>query len=319
MQPASDDIKDQMLASWREYGNASVNAHVGEFTEGMEQFLANLYPETMDPAITGIDQSLITKWNEVGKNAADATVKGYTDGLNANKDTVDAAITKTFSTGASLTAAAQTSGSNAASGLVQGFKAKIDTTQVKDVIRTSAGTVIEVTRETLKEHSPSKVMMQIGKYAAEGLAIGIENGTSDIESSANTMAGVIQTVVDNALDYLNTDDDNSIVLTPILDLSKIQNGAGELDSYFGTRQVDIATSKFNENAAAKRAAQMDMTASRIEAAIGRYSDAVVAAITNSEVPVEVNVTLQGDSAKLFNMIRKENSKFTKVNGYNALA
>jgi hypothetical protein len=65
--------------------------------------------------------------------------------------------------------------------------------------------------------------------------------------------------------------------------------------------------------------ELNMNQQKIERSINDMSDNVVKAITESDVPVNVNLTLQGDSAQIFKLVRQENSRFTKINGYNALA
>ena len=87
--------------------------------------------------------------------------------------------------------------------------------------------------EALDEASPSKVTKQIGRYASEGLAIGISDGASNVYKAAQSVAeegiaglndmGRLQDVLNNELD-LNP------VITPMLDLSILRSQIGELNA-----------------------------------------------------------------------------------------
>ena len=307
MQPKSESIKDNMLAAWEDYARSSVDTYSSYTAEELTAFLQSLYPDYMDPALTGIEKEVVAKSGSVGANG------GRTFGDEYKKKAKE----EMENAKPELVSHAENIGYMVAEGITSGIRK--GTERVKEATQGMVSKIDQTAREHLLIESPSKVMAEIGNFVAEGLAVGITAGTPEVESTASTMANLISTVVDNALDYLNDNDTLQPVLTPILDLSEIQNGANELDSYFSTKQVAIASSKFNENIAAKRSAQVEFNTSRIEEAIGRYAENIVSAINNTDKSVNVDVKLQGDSAKLFNVIRKENSKFTKINGYNALS
>ena len=102
--------------------------------------------------------------------------------------------------------------------------------QTQQAAASLAQSVIRPLQNTLQIKSPSRVTEQFGKYVTEGLAIGIrsqaalvDSASSDIAFDAmDTMSEAIRAsrnIVDSALD------DGSMVLTPVLDLSQIQNGA----------------------------------------------------------------------------------------------
>ena len=307
IEPKSDAIKENMLAAWESYARSSVGAYSTYTEEELQELYDTLFPDYMDPALTGIEKSVNEKVASGGRSSGKTYSQSYVNSLLKTIDELKSQIEEK----------AAEAGSQVANGMSRGIKEGIE--RVKVVTTEMARTIDQTTREHLLVESPSKVMEMIGSFVTEGLAIGITEGTPEVESSAYTMADMLTSAVDSALDFLNNDSSMQPVLTPVLDLSEIQNGANSLDTIFGTRQVSLATDKFNANVEYKRGAQMDINTSRLEEALGRYSESIAAAVINSDKQVEVNVTLQGDSAKLFSMIRKENSKFTKVNGYNALA
>lgn len=94
----------------------------------------------------------------------------------------------------------------------------------KKLGETATGSVMEVT----DENSPSKVWAQIGSFLVEGLIIGMESQETHLEESveglaerANETAEMIAYTLAAAM----TDSDYEPTITPVVDLSEIQNGA----------------------------------------------------------------------------------------------
>ena len=171
-------------------------------------------------------------------------------------------------------------------------------------------------KEEQQINSPSKVWYSFGEYMMDGLINALDDNTGRATDTVDTVTSAI----DIALATLEESDRLTPVLTPILDLSEIQNGAGELDTMLESETVSIAAKGFNANIeAARQAQQQSNLLNMLNGAMQKYSADIVEAIANSEVPVNVNVTLQGESAGIFKMVRAENTRFTKINGYNALA
>lgn len=72
-------------------------------------------------------------------------------------------------------------------GLVNGMGGMIGTVTSK--VKEIAGKIPEGVKGLLNIHSPSRVMMALGGYTAEGLAIGIGKGLTDVQRAAAGMAG----------------------------------------------------------------------------------------------------------------------------------
>lgn len=91
-----------------------------------------------------------------------------------------------------------------------------------------AGTASSAAKKALGEASPSKLWATFGVYAVEGLILGmqsqetsLEDSTSDIISRANRTAEMIAYTLAAAM----ADSDYEPTITPVVDLSEIQNGA----------------------------------------------------------------------------------------------
>ena len=83
--------------------------------------------------------------------------------------------------------------------------------------------------------SPSKLAMKSGVYFGQGYVNGIASTISDVSSAAsymgNTSLDSLRTVISRVGDVLDSDMDLNPTITPVLDLSEIQNGIGTMNGY----------------------------------------------------------------------------------------
>lgn len=113
---------------------------------------------------------------------------------------------------------------------------------------------INTAQDRLKMHSPSKVMMDMGKYIDEGLAIGIDSSKDSEKSLSNKATGlmhIFDTVGEQAskmklptdgLLSAFSDANTSPTITPVLDLSNVNQGFASLDSLFSAnRSLQLAS------------------------------------------------------------------------------
>ena len=93
---------------------------------------------------------------------------------------------------------------------------------------------IQQLKDSLGIHSPSRVMMEIGGYIGDGLAIGIRDQQENIAEASTGMGKSAYDALSKALDGVNDliEDDPSFKpeIKPILDLSEIQKQADGLSS-----------------------------------------------------------------------------------------
>ena len=76
-------------------------------------------------------------------------------------------------------------------------------------------------------HSPSTVMAEMGMYLDEGLAKGIKDNIGETTDSAvDSMSEIISAIGDT----LDSDIDDDLVITPVLDLSNVNRGAKDISS-----------------------------------------------------------------------------------------
>jgi len=140
-------------------------------------------------------------------------------------------------------------GTNITLGLAQGIKDE----DANNALRGAVISVIDLAKNTAaeatQEHSPSKVFDKIGRFITLGLAQGI---TAETESAIHAMDITADTIIDTMRDTINKanqsliDDIDEPVITPILDLSEIQNGSRQLDNMLSRNSAFSASRSFKD-------------------------------------------------------------------------
>lgn len=168
--------------------------------------------------------------------------------------------------------------------------------QTQQAATSLAQNVIRPLQNTLQTHSPSKVTEQLGRFVSEGLAIGIrsqaalvDSASSDIAFDAmDTMSEAIKAsrnLVDGALD------DGSMVLTPVLDLSQIQNGAyaiSQMMSEAGGYSIGGTFDYANKAESSRRSADISATNA---ISMDKLTGAIEELIRNPQGAVSNNFTI----------------------------
>ena len=188
-----------------------------------------------------------------------SSITGYANGINNNTAYVIFAITVMCSAALSklnsmnLPTRFYEYGKNATMGFANGIADSEAAKKVMDNAQKIAEEAAKKMKEGLKESSPSKVTRQIGVYASEGLAIGIEDGASNVYKAAQSVTeGAIDAMSENGRiqDILNEGIDLNPVITPMLDLSILQAQMADLNAMFGARDAYLAAQnggKFSAN------------------------------------------------------------------------
>ncbi len=113
-------------------------------------------------------------------------------------------------------------------GLLIGLVGKENKDKVLNKIKELAGSVIDGFMHFIGANSPSKVFMKIGGYIDEGLAIGLDKNSmaqnSAVLAAERVVSAFSETLANlpNAMDGM---DELNPVITPVLDLTKVQVGA----------------------------------------------------------------------------------------------
>ena len=172
-------------------------------------------------------------------------------------------------------------------GLITGLKDPDKSTALSQTVRQIGEGMVRNMKESTQVNSPSKATMEIGRFLMEGLRIGIVDNVTPVDRAATlsaasivrTMSDSVTTEADNTKQQLfnslvglyslvnmaiNEAVDTQPTITPVMDLSMIQNGVNGINGMlgrgysFGANSLAYARNMFPGTTAynAQTAAQM---------------------------------------------------------------
>lgn len=159
-------------------------------------------------------------------------------------DSLGGAITKTISTiNSEKYDSFKTLGKQMAQGFADGITAK------KDDVVTAASAVAQAaadaTKTTLDIHSPSRVLMGLGEYAGQGFVVGLRAYQAASYSAGETVADAATIGINESLAQIQrlmeSDMEWQPTITPVLDLSGVQNGASQMRSMLAGASVSASS------------------------------------------------------------------------------
>ena len=122
-------------------------------------------------------------------------------------------------------------GANIIRGLIDGIGSKED--ELNEKAESIANTITTKLEKALEIHSPSRVMARLGGFVTEGLAIGIEGNTKLVanasENLASTAISGLKDAIKAATNLTDLGIDPNPTITPVLDLSNIEEESTKLD------------------------------------------------------------------------------------------
>lgn len=129
---------------------------------------------------------------------------------------------------------------------MEGLKKGLDENKWKplELAESIANSIATKIAKALEVESPSKVMIAIGGFVAEGLAIGMDKGADKVYSSAERLATVTEQGVESMegriQDLLSESLDLNPVITPRLDLSYMRAQLASVNDMFNERTLAAA-------------------------------------------------------------------------------
>lgn len=139
-------------------------------------------------------------------------------------------------------------GANIASAIIEGCLGGIDNLagQIPSKLAGIAGDAIKSFGKKLGIGSPSKEFMKLGQYTMQGLVIGIDNSAPavnrSLESSAEDMIDTMANTLRVVPDILDGLIDMDPVITPVLDLTSVEQGAKKLGDLSNVIPITAAAS-----------------------------------------------------------------------------
>ena len=118
----------------------------------------------------------------------------------------------------------KTIGNNLAVGFANGMVGSNALNSVANAARQLANRAINTMKQTLDEHSPSKVTRQIGAYAGEGFVEGVLSYVSPTNEAAVQLADAINSIAET----VDSDYQISPVITPVVDMRGVYSARNDI-------------------------------------------------------------------------------------------
>ena len=258
----------------RSWFNSGVNFGQN-LVAGMQQGMASFQSDTVkyvENSRRGVERAVSDLWMDAGRQANQAYADGmrvyaYLSSLTVDdvikmaNDAITNGINETvnFFT-VELPKKAEEliqNGHQMAQNIVDGLTNGIQNaqSQVDSAISNMALNALNVANSVLGIHSPSREFAKIGKFTAEGMAMGIDQNSDEVISSTKAMAtGSIDAMRQSILEMskvLDQEIDLQPVISPVMDLSQVQAGARAISSAIGTNAVSPYVS-YNQAAGVSR-------------------------------------------------------------------
>ena len=221
------------------------------FIEGVADGLTN-NQERMGDAVRQVIEALLTTGVEVITGGVDGfldggkeLLQGMVDGIEENWPKVKDACGEALEWAKDGIVGAASALWDAGCDVIQGFIDGMGSKAMSVINKATevCGGAVQAVMDFLGINSPSRVFIGIGKYTAEGMAVGLDEYAYMAENSASAIAeGVLKNVKDplsNVSKILNDDIDANPKITPVVDLTNVKNGARLLNGMLGDQDVRI--------------------------------------------------------------------------------
>ena len=211
----------------------------------LDGFIA-AFTNSGDKIATGIDTmfnliyELMEAQNPTFKDKGKTSITKYSQGMTSGNYLVTQAVYKIVNLATTIFSTNVTYqkfwnyGRYVVIGFAEGMESGLDR------VRAAANEMVRVasnaTQYAAQIASPSKLFKKLGKFIPQGFAIGIIEDTDDVRDAVENMVSsssdALNEAMNEMIDALNADMDMEPRITPVIDMSKIQNGAKEVNSLF---------------------------------------------------------------------------------------
>lgn len=183
-------------------------------------------------------QNAITSKGATFIKAGSTLISKMVSGFNSQKSKVISAVTSSISQAVSKIAgyygSFYTNGRYLGDGLVSGINSK--KTDAYNAGYNLGQAAVQGEKDGQKSKSPSKLTEKAGKWLGEGLVIGIEKMGRMVYNTGYSLgdraANSISKSISKVSDMVDTGMNATPTIRPVLDLSNIESGAGEIGSLF---------------------------------------------------------------------------------------
>ena len=197
--------------------------------------------------------------NEEATSAATDAVSSYNTTLTSDisLESIATSATTLVTEGTNAMNAsdkAQESGKNTVRGLLSGLQDAELWQSVRDAGTALANEFTNAYNSAQVIKSPSRRLMESGKYTVLGLVKGINNNLAKAKDSGTKVGEIITEAINASLALVDNVDENiNPVITPVLDLSQVQSGANDINKMLNNNEsLSLAAGITNQNSASSR-------------------------------------------------------------------
>ena len=133
-------------------------------------------------------------------------------------------------------------GANIALGLVEGMTSEDALLKVSKAALKLSMVAAGTTTDFNEIDSPSGLYRGYGDYIAQGLALGMEDGSSYVEKSAITLSEIVRDTMNRVKEITENEDDLTPVISPVLDLTNLKESTRKIGSMFPGQSLSLASS-----------------------------------------------------------------------------
>lgn len=236
---------------------SKIQSYTGRYQEAGRQILSSLITgfknrereakTTMQAIITGCLNEITKKngqFTTAGRNVITSLINGFKARMQAAVTLIRQIMVACIQQIKATEESWKTSGENVVNGFIRGIRAKQK--EAERAARAMARAAAEAAREEFDEHSPSKVFEKIGRFAAEGLAIGLTGYTYYVENAGKDLGEMAEEAAKDGLGAIedlpsDLDDIDDVVITPIIDSSELDKDIDEVNDKINNNLIPIGT------------------------------------------------------------------------------
>ena len=313
-------ITDAAIDTVTEFINA-VAANLGEvidaginlalsFIEGVADGISN-NKDRLEAAVEKTIQAIMdageavikgafSAYKEKGRELLESFKNGMSEKMNSIKTEAGKIVSKAKEGVTNAKNALKQAGKDLIAGFISGITSKASEVYMK--AREIANKAVETIKSALDIHSPSRVMMEVGKYVDEGLVIGMDRYSSKVAKSAGYVADKIIDNFTKPLSAINdlVDVDMNPVITPVLDLSNIQANSRRLNSMIpGNGNIALSTGAANMITSSMGSVQNGVSNAEVVSAIKDLKNNMP---TTSNTSYNINGITYDDGSNIVNAV-----------------
>lgn len=215
-------------------------------------------------------------------------------------------------------------------GLTEGLIGDGPLAKIGNAMKGLADKVVNVftsKEDGLDIHSPSKLFQKFGNYTVDGFVQGVkdkvQNAKDGMKDLAKTGLDAFKESMMNQVGGMLDTTDLTPTITPVLDLDSFSSGIGDMNSLMASSSDFSIGGNYSGITGIQSQQQLNgQMLTDMMSSLGAEmanSNAAISTMAQQSQPINVNVELEGDTKKIFKVVRKENYSFLRKNGYSPLA